>query len=152
MQTEQHNIFVLLCRSQIVRYSTATWPKFLVRIQVRQEQMVHKRTLRTLYSNLTRPAVTLVECMNMLYLQLPALLAEAHALNLAGLDSVDELAVAPLIALRQLVVVAALYCRGTLVAARELHRLLGLVLDLALCVALRWCVVVCCVGNAGRAH
>lgn len=85
-------------------------------------------------------------------LQLAALLAEAHAFNLARLDGVDELAVAPLVALRQLVVAAALDRRGALGAARELHRGLGLLLGLRLCVALGRRVVVCCVGNAGRAH
>ena len=88
----------------------------------------------------------------MLYLQLATLLAEAHALNLAGLDSVNELAVAPLVALRQLVVAAALHRWGALGASRELHGLLLLLLDLGLCVALGRCVVVCCIGNAGGAH
>lgn len=85
------------------------------------------------------------------YLQLATLLAEAHALNLAGLNSIDELAVAPLIALRQLVVATCLHCWGALIASRELHRLL-LLLGLRLCVALGRCVVVCCIGNTGRAH
>ena len=88
----------------------------------------------------------------MQYLQLTAFLAESHALNLARLDSIDELAVAPLVALRQLVVTTSLHCWSALVAARELHRLLLLLLDLRLCIALRRCVVVCCVSNAGRAE
>ena len=85
------------------------------------------------------------------HLQLAALLAEAHALDLAGLHRVDELAVAPLVALGQLVVRTALHCWRALRAAWELNRLGLLLPGLRLCVALGRCVIVCCVGNACRA-
>ena len=55
------------------------------------------------------------------YLQKAAILAESHALHLAGLYGIDELTVPPVVALRQLEVGTLFDHRGTLRLGLEVH-------------------------------